>query len=75
MKAGRRISIKDYRRNTGQRHPNLNKVGPSRCDDPARAAAGGTSDLSRAVAPLNAARPARRAIPTTHLDALALGVR
>jgi hypothetical protein len=37
---------------------NLTLVGTSRCDVPARAAAGGT------VAPLNAARTAQHAIPT-----------
>jgi len=37
---------------------NLGLVGTSRCDVPAREAAGGT------VAPLNAARTAQRAAPT-----------
>jgi hypothetical protein len=37
---------------------NLTLVGTSRCDVPAREAAGGT------IAPLNAARTAQRAVPT-----------
>jgi len=37
---------------------NLTSVGTSRCDVPAREAAGGI------IAPLNAARTAQRAIPT-----------
>jgi hypothetical protein len=45
-------------------------VGPSRCDVPARAAAGGTnverSPQVRPIAPLCAARSAQRAIPTQH---------
>jgi len=42
---------------------NLTLVGTSRCDVPAREAAGGI------VAPLNAARTAQRAVPTRFVAA------
>jgi len=51
--------LQDFRRPLNLSRPvNLTLVGTSRCDAPAREAAGGI------VAPLNAARTAQRAVPT-----------
>ena len=57
---------------TGRGRPYLsNGVGTSRCDVPARVRAGGTNRAARAchahIAPLDGARTAQRAVPTTAL--------